>query len=407
MSDTRPRGETVRATPLPTSGSLGVRILRVFGRLLLFLLPIAILAGVGWLFLRMQMHRTKTDSDYAREKGEPLPVRVFSVEVAPLSRDVPTECTAAPNPLVEVRARITNRPVAKTYKAVGDFVQRNDLLLTLADQPERADVAAAKTMIEAYDDLVDSTSDLVAYFQTVRNERLGFEKELRSARVELARAQAELARAKANLAVGETALSGTRVTAPRDALVLEISQPGEASLIGDPLATLAGVDPILLECWIPEEKFAFVELGRAVEVTFFARPGRTHLGRVTSFDAYTKEKERLVLVRAELENPEHEILPGLHGIAAIKNEASVVRIPSIALIQARSDFAQVFTVDEAQRAWLRKITVGVASGGYSEVTSGLVAGERVVVAGQIGLQDGDHVRIDGAETLPADAATAP
>lgn len=394
---------TERPTARPPSSRPRVGVLGILGRVALFLLPLLILAAVGWLFLQMQRHRTRTDSDYAREKGQPLPVRVFAVDIAPLSRDVPTECTAVPNPLVDVRARITNRPVTKTFRTVGDVVHRNDILVTLADQPERAEISATKAMIAANERLVDSTSSLVDYFQTVRNERLGFEKELRSARVELARARAELERSKAQLTIGEAALTATRITAPSDGLVMDIAQPGEASLMTEPLATLAGIDPIRLECWIPEEKLALVALGRPLEATFFARPGQTHLGTVTYFDAYRKEKERLVLVQAELQNPDHALVPGLHGIAAIKNESSVVRVPSIALINPQQDFAQVFAVDDGDRAWLRKVTVGVSSGGYSEVQTGLVAGDRVVIAGQIGLQDGDHVRIDGTETALAES----
>lgn len=384
-----------------------LRFLAVVRTVVLFLIPIAALVLVGELYLRMQMHRSKTDSDYARDKGQPLPVRVFQVDVAPLSSDVPAECTALPNPTVELRGSISNRPVARTLRNVGDSVRKHQPLLNLVDQPERSAIESAHMLVNAYQDYVKATASLVQYLQTVRDQQLGLEKELRQAQVDMAMAKTLLARAETELRTSETALATTRVIAPMEAIVLKISQPGEVAQSETPLVTLAVIDPILLECWIPEEKLALVELGLPVEATFYARPGQSHEGKVTYLDAYEKEKDRLVLVRAELENPEHTILPGLHGIAEIKNQRSSVRIPSIALINPRADFAQVFTVDEGNHAWLRKITVGVSSSGYTEVLSGLVAGERVVIAGQIGLQEGDDVWIGGTQSASESLVSDP
>jgi multidrug efflux pump subunit AcrA (membrane-fusion protein) len=62
----------------------------------------------------------------------------------------------------------------------------------------------------------------------------------------------------------------------------------------------------------------------------------------------------------------------------------------------------VFTVDAQGKAQQRRIETGNADGGWTEVRSGLRAGERVVVEGAGFLADGDRVRVVAANA-PANA----
>lgn len=378
-----------------------MKVLTLLKRAALYAIPVVLFAGVVVLFVRMRTHRTLTDSDYARDHGAPLPVRVFRVDDAPLNQSIPAECTTRPNPLVEVRGRIGGRTVIATHVKVGQTVKKGTLLVSLDDKPERLAIQTASERVSSYQRVVGANTKLVEYYKGVRDEGVGLERDLRVASVELAKAQAELAKAEVEVRTGQSELESTRVISNIDGVVMAVAQPGEASLPDQPLASVAAIDPILLECSLPEEKLVFVKPGVTMQASFAGRPGESFQGVVKDIDALGHEKERVLTLRVEVPNPSATLLPGLHGIAEIKNEQKTLRIPSVALLNPRADLAQVFAIEGANKAHLRKIGVGASAGGYVQVTHGLSAGDRVVVAGQLGLREGDNLRI--TEDLPQGA----
>lgn len=379
-----------------------MKLLTLLKRTALYAIPVVLFAGVVVFFVRMRAHRTLTDSDYARDHGAPLPVRVFRVDDAPLNQVIPAECTSRPNPLVDVRGRVGGRTVLATHVKIGDRVKKGTLLVSLDDKPERLAIQSASERVASYQRVVGANTKLVEYYQGVRQEGVGLERDLRIANVELAKAQAELAKAEVEVRTGKSELESTRVISSVDGVVMAVAQPGETSLPDQPLASVAAVDPILLECALPEEKLVFVKPGVTMQATFQGRPGQTFQGVIKDIDALGREQDRVLTLRVEVPNPEYLLLPGLHGVAEIKNEQKTLRIPSVALLNPRADLAQVFLIEGANKAKLRKISVGASAGGFVQVLSGLQAGDRVVVAGQLGLREGDNVRV--TEDVPPGAA---
>ncbi|HVJ13952.1 MAG TPA: efflux RND transporter periplasmic adaptor subunit [Polyangiaceae bacterium] len=370
-----------------------MKFLTLLKRTALYAVPVVLFAGVAVLFVRMRTHRTLTDSDYARDHGAPLPVRVFRVDDAPLNQSIPAECTTRPNPLVEVRGRVAGRTVLATHVKVGQKVKKGTLLVSLDDKPERLAIQTASERVSSYQRVVGENTKLVDYYKGVRDEGVGLERDLRVASVELAKAQAELARAEVEVKTGQSELEFTRVISSVDGVVMTVAMPGEASLPDTPLASVAAIDPIMLECALPEEKLAFVKPGATMHSTFQGRPGEAFQGVIKDIDALGRERERVLTLRVEVPNPNGVLLPGLHGVGEIKNEQKTLRIPSVALLNPRADLAQVFAIEGANKARLRKIGVGASAGGYVQVVHGLAAGDQVVVAGQLGLREGDNVRV--------------
>lgn len=363
-------------------------------RLVLYTIPLLVLVGVVLLFGRMKAHRTKSDSDYARERGAPLPVRVYRVDEGPLAQAVPAECTAMPNLLVEMRGRIAGRAITKTHVRVGERVKKGTLVITLDDGPERVTVARASATVRSLRPVIEANQELFDYFKSVRDQGLGLEREVKQATVDLVKSKSELVLAESELATAQAELEYSRVIAPLDGVVIEVKQPGETAELDTPLAKIANVEPMLLECTLPEEKLAFVRKGLPIKARFYSRVGKIFEGTVKEVNALSRAEDRVVIVQAEVENG-GELLPGLHGIAEIHNDQRSLRIPSVALINPRSDLAQVFLIDSRNKARLKQIGVGASAGGYVEVREGLASGDRVVVAGQLGLRDGDDVRIGG------------
>ena len=124
-------------------------------------------------------------------------------------------------------------------------------------------------------------------------------------------------------------LGYTVLTAPFAGVVtVRQAELGESVVPGTPVVTLADLDHVWLRAYINEPDIGKVRLGQAVTVTTDSYPGKIYHGRL-SFIASQAEftpksvethAERVTLVyrvRIDLENPSHELVPGLPADAHI------------------------------------------------------------------------------------------
>ena len=84
----------------------------------------------------------------------------------------------------------------------------------------------------------------------------------------------------------------------------------------------------------------------------------------------------------------------LHAYVAprVKGQYAALAVPSVSLINPTGiQEGTVFVLENGSTARLRKVRVGVAAEGMTEIRSGLTAGEQVIVVGPIALRDEDQV----------------
>lgn len=370
-----------------------MQILSSAKRLWPYLIPIVILILVIFLFQRMQLHRSETDSDYARKNGNPLPVSVFLVKDDEISLSLPSECISRANPTLRIESNIPNRTVTKTFVRVVEQVSPGKLLSTVDSEPEQLALRRFRDKVANAQAQVRAQQERVAFYGKIRSEGLGLERDLLLAQVDLVKARSELADALAALRESEAENRKAAVVSPVHGMLVELAGVGEKKLKEGGLATLEVIDPLLVECQLPEEKLPFLRLGLDVKASFSGIPGVSFKSKLIRIDSTDKDVEHTVKVNFELANPKGKLLPGLHGFADITNTQKGVFIPSIALINPRYDVAQVMVVDAHDKAHLRQVTTGSSSNGYTLILSGLAPEEKVVVAGHLGLREGDAVSV--------------
>lgn len=382
--------------------------------LITYLLPALLVVGIVLLFLRMQDHRTLTHAKSARESGAPIPVDIAPVAAGEVAMTLPTECVAMANPLLRIVNPVAGRQVISVRAALGQAVRGGQPLLTLDDREERTAMANAAEQVRAFETLVAAHRERAAYWARVRAEGLGLERDARQAQVELARAEADLVNARATFNAAQATLARLVVTAPVDGMLLAIAGRGESEfgrMIGatddrtgaGAIAAIGVVDPILLECELPEDKLVFVRQGQSVDAAFPSAPGHRYTGLLKQVRPSAQPERRTVTAVVELPNPERRLLPGVHGNLQVQERWQGIRIPAVALVNPRSDVAQVFVIDASDRARLRRIVIGGSGDGWVQVLEGLSVGDRLVVMGQVALQEGDAVRI--GRTLESPAGT--
>lgn len=362
------------------------------------------------LFWKMQNHRIVYDSQAARRAGKPLPVAVYPVDRATISQAVSVECIAKSRALIEIPDEASDnlrRRVVETHVRVGEQVKAGQPLLRLDDRLQQELLVQAEAMRDWASREVSGREHVKS--QQEKSVKTGATPEVDywKTYVDWTKSNQELVEATERLAKARFELGKSRIVAPTGGIVLEIAQPGQFSSPEKILVKLAATDPLDMYCNVADDKLTLLRSGAEVEASFFGYPGRVFGGRVLRVLPAENETDRTITVVAELPNAEGSLLPGLHGIAQIKNSSVGLRIPSVGLINPGFDNAQVLLVDEENRARIRKVTTGLFAGGYVEILDGLTAGDRVVIAGQLSLQDGDEVRINATADTTAEAALVP
>ncbi len=230
------------------------------------------------------------------------------------------------------------------------------------------------------------------------------ERDLALSNTELA--SARLAQAEAGVSQAELELGYTTVRAPVSGVTeLEQVTPGNLLSVGAMLTTVTQLDPVQLRFSLPAADAAarralqdagVTELG----VTLFWPDGSvyTHRGQVDYLASTVDPETGSVAAQAVFPNPGRALRPGetLRLRLVVKRLENVFLLPPEAVSQA-SDGPRVFVVTQENAAQARPVQLGPLYDGRQVVLDGLGAGDRVVVNGQVGLQD-------GAAVNPRDAA---
>jgi membrane fusion protein (multidrug efflux system) len=187
-------------------------------------------------------------------------------------------------------------------------------------------------------------------------------------------------------------LSDRVITAPFDG-VLGLRQVSPGSLVtpGTPIATLDDISLIKLDFQVPERFLAVLEQGQEVTARSGTYPDREFDGRVTSVDSRVDPVTRSVTARAEIPNPDRQLRPGmLMSVQVFLQPRQAIVVPEIAVVQVGTE-SFVYRVKSDGTVERAVIELGSRQEGAVEVTSGLAAGERIVVEGTVKLRDGSRV----------------
>jgi len=189
--------------------------------------------------------------------------------------------------------------------------------------------------------------------------------------------------------------------------------PGQYLVPGTAVVTLQSLDPIYVDFYVPQNLSPHVANGNTVSIQVDAWPGRTFAGVVTAITPQVDTQSRTVLVRAQLANPDHALVPGAFARVTTSYEAvkATVVVPRVAVQYATSGNSIWLAVPDAKgnalHAHQQGIGIGQSRGDLVEVISGLKAGEKIVTSGQMKLYEGAPIHENNAIEPDSSATPAP
>ena len=206
--------------------------------------------------------------------------------------------------------------------------------------------------------------------------------------------EAQLKDFEAQLSEARLALNRTKILAPIKGKVNEIkSKQGDFLSIGDPVAQIIQFDKVKVTVGVPESDVAAIfDLDKA-DVIIDALEKRMVEGKKVFLSSQPKSLSRLYDLELEVLNPDGHILPGMFArvdlVKQIFDQALV--LPLYAVI-ANGEERFVF-IENNGHAEMRNVNMGIITGWQVQITSGLQAGDKVVVVGHRLLSDGQTVDV--------------
>ncbi len=329
---------------------------------------------------------------------QPPPV---SVEVAPVQSRTWRDRISAPAGLSAIQGVTISNEVAGVVKNIhfqsGDEVNQGDLLVSLGDATEVADLAGLKAKAE----LTRLTRD--------REARLLKSNAAAATNYDSARAEYEAA--VAAVQAQQALIAKKSIKAPFSGrLGIREINIGQYLTAGTPIVTLQDMHQLYADFTLPEQDLPRITKGLTTVVHIDTYPDRRFEGRITAVAPQVDSSSRNFRVQATLDNPEGLLRAGMFARVDVLLPArkSVLTVPSTAIAYNPYGDA-VFLIKQGtgskgktQLTVTRQfVTTGAERDNRVEITSGLKAGDRVVTVGQLKLRNGSRVEIvkapDGAQ----------
>jgi len=336
-----------------------------------------------------------------------LAVRTVTVEKRDLPEDVVLTGTLHPRAQVQVVAEVAAR-LLSVARDEGARVGKGEVLAVLDDTDYRLAndrARAALAMAEA--------NRAHAQAEKERAENLlktgGItDRDHLSAQVALQVGEASLAQARAEMAIAGQQLARTTVRAPFAGRVAKrFPDPGSMLAAGTPLFTLVDDSVLEFEAQVASRDLAKVKLGVPVQLSIDALPNARIEGRVARVEPLVDERSRSF--RAVVEVPGRpDLVGGLFARAFVRvgEVAGALVVPPAALVREGSDpaAAAAFVVRQG-KAEKVAVALGVEAPDGIQVTSGLAAGDVVVLDPPTALASGAPVDVQNGGRAAAKPAS--
>jgi membrane fusion protein, heavy metal efflux system len=287
--------------------------------------------------------------------------------------------------------------IVQLFAKLGDNVAKGRPLFTI----ESPDLIQAESSLIAAAGVLDLTSKALERAKQLHEVQGMADKDMEQAVSDQQSAEGALRAARNGVAVfgkGESEIDHIVQTRTIDPFLVVLSPvngrvtarsaaPGVFVQPGNTPApySVADLSRIWLNASVTESDMPTVQKGQEIRVSVMAFPGREFTGRIGTVGSTVDPQLHRGLVRAEIDDPKHELLPGMFAsfVIVTGDPVSSPAMPLDGVVREGDGSMTVWVTSDGHRFTQRTVRLGLQSGGYDQVVEGVGVGERVVVKGAI------------------------
>jgi membrane fusion protein (multidrug efflux system) len=261
----------------------------------------------------------------------------------------------------------------------GQFVEKGQLLLTLANNEELAQFNVAKIELAEQKREYERIESLVEQKSVSKSE--------------LDRLQFSIDTAHARIAQAEATLRDREIKAPFDGLLgLRNVSVGALLTPGDQITTLDSVANLEMDFDLAEIYLPRIKVGQAINALSIAYPEIIFKGEIVTLDSRVNPDTRSIKVRANIQNKDALLRPGMLLTLDLIDQQRVTKMLPEESVFMRANKHLVYKVSPEMIVNEQTIEIGIRQNGQVEVLNGLEVGDKIVLQGLLKVKTGSKVK---------------
>ena len=271
--------------------------------------------------------------------------------------------------------------IKKIHVSAGQMVAAGQLIAELDPTTLQNAYTIAKTSLEQAQDTYNRMKELHDAGSLPEMQWISIENQLKSA--------------MASEAMSKKSLNDTKLYAPFSGYIASRDgEIGQNAIPGSPIVKLVNIGSVKVKISVPENEVQRIAKGSSMKIIVPALSNREFSGRVTERGVSADPRSRTYEVKATIQNPGSQLLPGMicQAFTNYMLGSTGVFVPAY-LVQLDGDNKTFVWVVNSGKAVKREITINNETAQGVQVSGGLSAGDQIIVAGQQKVSNGMKVEI--------------
>lgn len=192
------------------------------------------------------------------------------------------------------------------------------------------------------------------------------------------------------------ALNNTVITSPIDGVISSVNiEVGEFASNAQPSVIVVGVGTVTANINVTENVINKIKNGQEVLVDIPSASMEGVKGKINNISPVADAKTKLFAVKIYLDNKDNKIKPGMFAKVNLDTDKkeNVLAVKNEAVLQVNDKYLAYIVLNG--KAVEKKVKIGLDTGEYVEILSGLKEGDQVIVKGQEYVENNTKVKVVG------------
>lgn len=327
----------------------------------------------------------------------PTPVHAAKPQISDVPLYVEALGTLRASTLVDVRPRLTGI-VSQVHVHEGQWVEEGMSLFQIDSKPHAIKVQQVTAQLAGAKARLHAAQNKHERFKTLADKNLISQNEWEQIETEVLQAKAEVELDVALLKEANLDLEYCSISAHKAGRVGTVDiHPGHlvTHTQPEPLVQIATMDPVVAEFAVTEKEFCQLsDEAKDIELSTLSAPENTYQGKLSFTDNHFDATSGLILLKANVANPEYRLRPGM----SVKVRIPVGIIEGALLVPQKAikhnEFgAFVYVVKPDTSVALCQVQTAGELGQMLIIKSGLTADDIVITEGHQKAAPGSKVEV--------------